>query len=235
MAYASRSGRARTSAKAPSAFAVCMRCGIWHNRSALQFQWDWRGAQLQNLYILVCRQCLDEPQQQLRQIVLPADPVPIFYPSVEQFADDESDYRAVSAPPNIDPNTGLPIPKNNLRITMDSQNRVTEPYGLPVGDDQAAVMPYNGGVQKAFGVALQVLSVTSDGSATVTVTCSAPHGLQTNSQVSVEGLNFSPACGIYTAVPTTATAFTFATYGANPNGSLLTSTTLILTALMGLP
>jgi hypothetical protein len=166
---------------------------------------------------------------------LPADPVPIFYPSVEQFADDESDYRAVSAPPNIDPNTGLPIPKNNLRITMDSQNRVTEPYGLPVGDDQAAVMPYNGGVQKAFGVALQVLSVTSDGSATVTVTCSAPHGLQTNSQVSVEGLNFSPACGIYTAVPTTATAFTFATYGANPNGSLLTSTTLILTALMGLP
>jgi hypothetical protein len=80
-----------------------------------------------------------------------------------------------------------------------------------------------------------VLSVTSDGSATVTVTCSAVHNLQTNSQVSVEGLNWAPACGIYTAVPTTATALTYMTYGANPNGSLLTSTTLILTALMGLP
>ena len=118
---------------------------------------------------------------------------------------------------------------------MDSQNRVTEPYGAPVGDVQNAVMPYNGATQQAFGITLAVLSVTSDGSATVTVTCSAPHGLQTNSQVSVEGLNWSPACGIYTAVPTTATAFTYMTYGANPSGSLLTNTTLILTALMGLP
>jgi hypothetical protein len=161
--------------------------------------------------------------------------VPIFYPSVEQFAQDESDYRAVSSPPVIDPTTGLPIPQNNLRITQDGQNRVTEPYGLPVGDDQAAVMPYNGGVQQAFGVALQLLSVTSDGSAIVTVTCSAVHGLQTDSQISVEGLSWSPACGIYTVVPTTATQLTYMTYGANPAGSLLTWTTLILTALMGLP
>jgi len=53
--------------------------------------------------------------------------------------------------------------------------------------------------------------------------------------VSVEGLNWDAACGIYTVVPTTATQFTYQTYGANPSGSLLTSTTLILTALMGLP
>jgi hypothetical protein len=235
VAYASRSGRARTSAKNPAAFGVCQRCGIWYNRVALQFQWEWYGASLRNTFILVCKECLDIPQEQNRAITLPADPVPIFYPSVEQFAQDESDYRAVSAPPVIDPTTGLPIPQNNLRITMDSQNRVTEPYGEPVGDDQNAVMPYNGATQQAFAIPLAVLSVTSDGSATVTVTCSAVHGLQTNSQVSVQGLNFSAACGIYTAVPTTATAFTYMTYGANPNGSLLTSTTLILTALMGLP
>jgi len=235
MAYASRAGRARVSAKKPEALAVCDRCGIWYNLVNLKWQYDWRGATLQNLRLLVCKTCYDHPQEQLRAVVLPADPEPKMNARVEAFAQDESDYRAVSKPPRIDPTTGLPIPQNDLRITMDSQNRVTEPYGLPVGDEQAAVMPYNGATQQAFGVALQLLSVTSDGSATVTVTCSAVHGLQTNSQVSVEGLNWSPACGIYTVVPTTATAFTYMTYGANPNGSLLTSTTLILTALMGLP
>jgi hypothetical protein len=235
MAYASRSGRARTSARKPQAFAVCDRCGIWNNLVDLRFQYDWRGATLQNLQLLVCAGCYDVPQAQLRAIVLPADPEPKMNARVEQFAQDEADYRAVSAAPVIDPKTGLPIPQNNLRITMDSQNRVTEPYGAPVGDDQNAVMPYNGVVQKAFAIPLDILSITSDGSATVTVTCPAVHGLQTNSQVSVQGLTFAPACGIYTAVPTTATQFTYMTYGANPNGSLMTSTTLILTALMGLP
>src|SRR6202161_2111142 len=177
MAYASRSGRARTNAKKPSAFAVCDRCGIWDNLVTLKWQYDWRGATLQNLRLLVCDRCYDKPQEQLRAIVLPADPEPKMNARVEQFAQDESDYRAVSAPPVIDPTTGLPIPQNNLRITMDSQNRVTEPYGEPVGDDQNAVMPYNGATQQAFAIPLAVLSVTSDGSATVTVTCSAVHGL----------------------------------------------------------
>lgn len=234
MAYASRVGRARVSAKKPEALAVCDRCGIWYNLVDLKFQYDWRGAVLQNLRLLVCDRCYDKPQEQLRAIVLPADPQPKMNARVEAFAQDESDYRAVSKRPRIDPTTGLPIPGAPLRITQDDQNRVTEPYGLPVGDTQDAVMPY-GANNTQFRVRLQVLSVTSDGSATVTVTCSAVHGLQTNSQVSVEGLEWSPACGIYTAVPTTATAFTYMTYGANPIGSMLTSTTLILTALMGLP
>lgn len=90
MGYASRSGRARTNPSAPEAFGVCRRCGLWDNRNRITDQWDWRGTRLQNLYILVCQRCYDRPQPQLRAIVLPADPVPVYRPLVEPFQDDES-------------------------------------------------------------------------------------------------------------------------------------------------
>ena len=90
MAYASRSGHARTSPSNPRAFGVCYRCGFWYNREVLKDQMDWRGNSLQNLYVLVCPPCYDRPQQQLRSVVLPADPVPIYRPSTEPFVDDET-------------------------------------------------------------------------------------------------------------------------------------------------
>lgn len=235
MAYASTSGRARTSSKSPRAFAVCMRCGFWYNRDRLQFQNAWRGASVINTYKLVCPPCLDQLQEQLRAITLPADPVPIFYPSVEDFAGDETDYRAVSKPPVIDRITGIPIPSTTLRVTEDCQNRTLIPFGRPEGMDQNAVMPYNGVVQKAFGVPLQILSVISNGTATINVTCSAVHGLQPLSQVSVQGLADNNADGFYTVKVLTATAFSYMTYGAIGAASLLTPTSRIITALIGLP
>lgn len=90
MAYASRSGRAVTSASKPRAFGVCDRCNFWYNHYRLQWQYDWRGTSLLNTRVLVCRNCLDKPQQQLRAIVLPADPVPIQNPRPEDFQTDES-------------------------------------------------------------------------------------------------------------------------------------------------
>jgi hypothetical protein len=236
MAYASRAGRARVSAKKPQAFAVCQRCGIWHNRVELNFQFDWRGSALQNLYILVCRRCLDTPQEQLRAITLPADPTPIFYPSVENFADDESDYRSISEPTVLDPVTGIPIPGTTLRVTEDCQNRTVDPFGLPVGFNQNAVMPQF--LLQKYGVPLNVLSVISNGSATVQVTCSSVHNLQSvgpNSEVSIQGLADNNADGFYSVTVLTATVFTYMTYGAIAANSLLTPTSLIITAFVGLP
>lgn len=234
MAYASQSGRARTSAKKPRAFAVCMRCGMWENRDRLHFQYDWRGTVLQNLYILVCDHCMDTPQEQLRAIQLPADPVPVYFPSVEDFAGDETDYRSL-VPGGVSPITGIPIPSHTLRVTEDCQNRITQPIGCPDGLVQNAVMPYNDAVKKAFGVKLNVLSVVANGTATVAVTCSRPHGLQTDSQVSLEGLASRQANGFYSVDVLTATAFTYATAYNVPAQSLLTPTTRIITALVGLP
>jgi len=90
MGYASKVGRARVSPSNPQALAVCQRCGIWYNRVDVRDQWDWRGTRLQNLYVLVCPPCYDRPQPQLRAIVLPADPVPIYRPLPESLKDDES-------------------------------------------------------------------------------------------------------------------------------------------------
>lgn len=235
MGYASQSGRARTSPRKPQAFAVCQRCGMWYNRVNLEFQFEWRGATLQNTYILVCKKCKDIPQEQNRAIVLPADPTAIFYPSVEDFTADSSDYRTTSQPTVIDPVTGIPVPSTTMRIAEDGNDRTLLPFGQPVGLTQADVMPYNGAIQKQFGVLLRTLSVTSDGSCTITVTCSAVHGLQTNDQISAAGLAYRYANGFYSVTVLTATAFSYQTYAPVPAQSLLTPTSRVVTALVGLP
>ena len=192
---------------------------------------EWRGTSLQNLWILVCRRCLDVPQEQLRAIQLPADPVPIWQPRVEDFAGDETDYRSTVSNA-VDPIVGIPIPSTTLRVTQDCQNRITQPIGIPEGLEQAAVMPYNGGVQKAFGVPLSLISVIANGSATIAVTCSKPHGLSTDGQISAEGL--TAANGFYSVTVISATAFTYMTADNVAAASLLTPATRIVTALVGL-
>jgi len=152
MGYASKVGRARVSAKSPSALAVCDRCGIWTNHNRLSWQFDWRGASLMNIRVLVCDRCLDTPQQQLRTIVVPADPTAIEQPRTEPFVYDETNNRYTSGQNTIDPNTGIPVIGGNNRITQDSQDRVTQQTGeapgglnqLPGTDWAVPAVIYNG-------------------------------------------------------------------------------------------
>lgn len=70
--------RLTVNARSPRAAAICDRCGFRYNHDQLAWQFDWRGPKLQNLYYLVCDDCLDVPQQNgQRTIILPPDPVPI--------------------------------------------------------------------------------------------------------------------------------------------------------------
>jgi hypothetical protein len=234
MAYASKAGRARVSSKRPQAQAVCFRCGIWYNRVDLSFQHDWRGTSLRNLYILVCEPCLDVPQEQLRAIQLPADPTPVYFPSVEQFTAAETNYR-ITVPGCVDPITNIPRPSDDFRVTMDCQNRVTQEIGAPRGLDQNAVMPYNGAIQKHFGVVLSPLSLTANGTATVTATFSAAHGLCTNDQIAVEGLTNAAAAGFFSVTVPNPMMFTYMTNVNVAAGGLLTGTTRMITVLVGLP
>jgi len=109
MAYASRAGRARTSSKNPQAHAICDRCGFRYNHVDLQWQFDWAGASLINKRILVCDTCNDVPQEQLRAIIVPADPVPILNPRIQDFVTAETNTRATSGQNTVDPRTGIPV------------------------------------------------------------------------------------------------------------------------------
>lgn len=113
----------------------------------------------------------------------------------------------------------------SLRVTQDGQNRIPQEIGCPEGLIQNAVMPYNGGIQQAFAVPLSILSVTADGTATVSVTCAKPHGLTTNGQISAEGL--TAANGFHSVTVLTATAFTYLVAYDIPAGSLLAPSTVI--------
>lgn len=94
-------GRASVDPRNPRAFGCCDRCSLWYNLIDLHYQFDWRGNHLQNLWIRVCNDCYDKPQQQLRPRVLPADPVPVYQPRPDNFAQDNagiSDVASVTPP-----------------------------------------------------------------------------------------------------------------------------------------
>lgn len=133
MGYASRSGRARTNPSGPRAHAICDRCGFRYNHMDLQWQFDWRGATLQNTRVLVCGRCNDDQQQQLRAIVIPADPVPIMNPRVQDFVTAETTSRTTSGQNTTDFWTGIPVPGDTVRITQNTNTRVTQQTGEPPG------------------------------------------------------------------------------------------------------
>lgn len=230
MSYASISGRARTRPSNPDAFGVCQRCGFWYNRNVLTAQHDWRGPTLANLWIFVCPPCYDVPQENIRAITLPADPVPVYLPLTENFLYDES--QNLTTQPEIDPVTGIGLPPSNIN-TEDGFAIALDPYGQPVGLTQAAIMPLYG--KTHYGVPVPVLSLISDGSNTVRATCSQAHGLSTNDQIAVEGITNRLAAGFFSITVTTATAFTYQPYSDIPAASLLAEGSLIVTALVGLP
>lgn len=84
-------GHANVDPNRPDAQAVCDRCGFWYNLKTLQWQYDWRGNQLTNLRVLVCPPCYDEPQPQLRPVIIPPDPIPLPDARPEPFDEDYAD------------------------------------------------------------------------------------------------------------------------------------------------
>lgn len=202
MGYASRSGRARTSARNPRAFAICDRCALWYNHYQLKWQYDWAGASMINKRILVCDTCYDEPQEQLRAIVLPADPVPIINPRVEPYAWDEVDRRQVSGYNATSPSTGIPVQQGDTRVTTlnnaaTEDTRVTQQTGeAPYGTNQLPGTDPN-------AVSYRPILGVGNVSGTIRLTVSDTSGFITNQRVivrDVEGATAANGTWVITVV-----------------------------------
>ncbi len=89
-----QNGRARISARSPVAKGICDRCQFMYTLSDLKWQYQYAGVTLQNIRLLVCDHCYDTPQEQLRTIVLPPDPLPVFNPRPERYTTEVPSYIA---------------------------------------------------------------------------------------------------------------------------------------------
>lgn len=85
----------------PRARGVCDRCGQHWQHNKLSWQFEWTGPKLQNLRILVCPECLDKPQPNIRTIVIPPDPVPIMNARPENYVSDNNPLSGIGADANF--------------------------------------------------------------------------------------------------------------------------------------
>lgn len=173
-------GRAKVSTRSPDPFAICDSCGFLYNHSELRFQLQWSGNKLVNLKQLVCRRCNDIPQTQLRAIVLPADPMPVLNPRVQNYQAATTDYRATSGQNTVNPTTGIPIPGNTLRITENDDFRVTQQTGEPPGGKNT--LPGT----DPNAVTYRIISNAADnGSGLIRLTVNTTIGMITDQQVTI--------------------------------------------------
>lgn len=94
-------GRAAVDAGNPNAFGICDRCGFQYNLKDLRWQFQWVSFRLQNLRILVCQECYDTPQEQLRTILIPPDPVPVMNPRLPSYTSDNNPISTIAISPII--------------------------------------------------------------------------------------------------------------------------------------
>jgi hypothetical protein len=168
----------------------------------LKWQYDWAGASLINKRILVCDTCYDEPQEQLRAIVLPADPVPIINPRVEPYAWDEVDRRQVSGYNATSPSTGIPVQQGDTRVTTlnnaaTEDTRVTQQTGeAPYGTNELPGTDPN-------AVSYRPILGVGNVSGTIRLTVSDTSGFITNQRVivrEVEGATAANGTWVITVV-----------------------------------
>lgn len=223
-------GRARVSTRNPQAFAICDKCGFLYNHVDLSWQFDWNGASLINKRQLVCRRCNDIPQNQLRAIVLPADPMPVKNPRIESYRADTADQRQISGFNTVDPITGIPVPGGDIRVTTsngDATNdvRVVQEVGPLLGIDTRATP----------NQPIPLQSVTSDNTYTITVVTKSPHGLATGNIVGIQGLSNRMAMGAFTITVVDSVTFTYITTFPVSAATLNDSTSLLVPMAVGLP
>jgi hypothetical protein len=158
---------------------------MWYNHHQLRWQYDWAGASLINKRILVCDSCYDEPQNQLRAIILPADPMPIVNPRTEPLAYDQSNQRQVSGANTVNAATGIPVPGGDTRVTSaggspTSVVRSGQIVGAPAGSLNA--LP---GTDPNAVTYRTIIDASNNGIGVIRLTLNTTNGMITGQKVIV--------------------------------------------------
>lgn len=136
MAWVQAHGRVRIDARRPRARGTCDRCGTVYSHSALSWQYQWAGSGLQNLRILVCQPCKDIPNAQLRNTILPPDPVPIRNPRPNLESDPSPYAWPMNTGPIYDTNRNVMRGSDGIVMTSTGGQLVTQQTFIedPFGD-----------------------------------------------------------------------------------------------------
>jgi hypothetical protein len=129
----------------------------------------------------VCSQCMDVPQEQLRAIIVPADPVPVLNPRIEYFGTYSSNNRLTNGTPSVDAATGLSSPRGDTRITEDDATRSTQMTGAAPGS--LNTLP---GTDPNAVTYRTVTNATDNGSGLIRLTVATTNGMITSQRVTVQ-------------------------------------------------
>ncbi len=123
------SGRARVSAQNPSALAICDACSFTYNLKDLRPRQQWAGMKLQTFNQLVCPRCWDIPQIQLKTVILPPDPMPVYNPRPERYSTIVPSFMATES--SIFAGDDLTT-EDGVNLIMEIQDTPTPSPELPV-------------------------------------------------------------------------------------------------------
>jgi hypothetical protein len=158
---------------------------MWYNHHRLQWQYDWAGASLINKRILVCNTCYDQPQNQLRAIVVPADPTPIINPRTEPYAYDSSNTRQVSGYNTTNAATGIPVQGGDLRVTSSGGAQTSDPRVTQMTGEGSGGTSQLPGTDPNAVTYRTITNAANNGSGLIRLTVATTNGLITNQQVTV--------------------------------------------------
>lgn len=140
MGHADIHHRAKVDPGSPNAFGVCDECSGWFNLEDLVKQDEWTGTAITWQGTLVCQPCYTEPQEQLRAIRLPPDPIPVSNPRLEVFGTID---QPLGFTQYVMWAQGLPLPYGV--VLMDGNgNPILDNYGneiiIEIGSDGTALL-----------------------------------------------------------------------------------------------
>ena len=90
---------------------------------------QWAGVKLQTFNMLVCRTCWDRPQEQLRTIIIPPDPIPVLNPRPERYTTIVPSFMATESSTFAGDDLTT---ENGVNLIMEIQDTPTPSPELPV-------------------------------------------------------------------------------------------------------